>query len=165
MGQDTVVFIITYGICVLFPSSPHVWTIYLCRCERLPGACLCQGARHPPALPTPVASQSIPVNQRGFKPAPHFSADTRFPSVPLFSVRNSWRGAIGYAISFKYSQCLQSSMSCFIDSWICQESPVLFLFPPKSLRIFFLNMCFHGRLSRQRMTGPGISMLTQPFSF
>lgn len=40
-----------------------------------------------------------------------------------------------------------------------------FFFHPKTLCIFFLKMCFRGRLSPQRMTGPGISMLTQPFSF
>lgn len=33
MEQDIIVFIITYGIYVLFPSIPHIWTIYLCRCE------------------------------------------------------------------------------------------------------------------------------------
>lgn len=99
--------------------------LYLCKCEWLPGACLCQGARHPPTLPTFVASQSIPVT----KEASNLTLTSQWtyialPSMSLFSVGNYWRGAIGHSINFKYS--LTIIVMGFLLFWLLDlptESP------------------------------------------
>lgn len=87
-----------------------------------------------------------------------------FPSMPLFS-----GGTIGHNTSFKYSQHFPSHVPCSIDSWIChQESSQYqhssFFFLPSNSQYFLkkIFVCFFGKQSPQKVTGPGISMLTQP---
>lgn len=142
---------ITYGIYVFFPSIPHIWTIYLCRCEWLPGACLCQGARHPPALPAFVASQSIP----GTKEASDLTLTSQWTQVSPPCHYFLW-GILGgepsATVSILNSHSVYShKFPALLTPGFATKSPqgitTLPLFYPQTLRcISFLKIGFCGRL-------------------
>lgn len=127
---------------------------YICRCEWLPGACLCQGARHPPALPAFVASQSIP----GTKEASDLTLTSQWTQVSPSCHYFLW-GILGgepsatVSILNIYSVCSRKFLA-LLTLGFATKSPqritALPFFHPQTLCcILFLKIRFCGRLSPQ----------------
>lgn len=146
---------ITYGIYEFFLSIPHIWTLYLCRCEWLPGACLCQGARHPPALPAFVASQSIP----GTKEASDLTLTSQWTQVSPPCHYFQW-GILGgeplaavsiLSIHSIYSHKFSALLTPGFATKRLQSIIALPFFHPQTHScILFFKIHFCGRLSPQR---------------
>lgn len=133
----------------------------------MPGACLCQGARHPPTLPTFVASQSIPVT----KEASNLTLTSQWTRVSLLCHYFQWGIFGGEPLATISILNIHSGYShkspAFLTPGFATKSPqsinaLSFYHLQTSGCILFLKMHFRERISPQKVTGPGISMSIQP---
>lgn len=127
---------------------------------------MCQGARHPPALPAFVASQSIP----GTKEASDLTLTSQWTQVSPPCHYIQW-GILGgeplATVSILNIHCVYSrQFPALLTPGFATKSPqsitTLPFFHPQTLHFVLFQKYVSVEDSRLGVTGPGISMLTQP---